>query len=525
MKKIISIILIFGVLFSFCGCSLFEKSYSIVYDIYEEVQNLDPQTAYKSSEQLVLCNIFEGLFDYDAEGNVVGAIAESYEMTENGTRYTIKLREDAKWENGDSVKAQDFVYALRRLIVYSEAAPRYMAIKNASMVNSGEGNPANLGVKAKSDFVLEINLEFPKKDFINLLTETYTYPCQEKFFRETKGKYGLNKKAVLSNGAFRLSEWSNETEKLSIIKNELYHDKASVLPTWVNFYQSTPEESVTRLKDGIINGALINAEGYALLKESGFDYEPVERITYGVAINPKENSPFSNLKIRKAIAAAFDRTEAGTVTGGSFKTATALIPHSVVLSDNSNYRQKAGERLTPYNDRVKAYASYKEGLSELEIGSIDGMNLLISEDMPKEVADYFSSVSQIIQRDLGLFINVETVDEQTYEKRVKSNDFDLAILKMESAANSIDEFIVKFAGTETSLYKNEELFAVYQQTVNAHDSEEAFSGYFALEKQIIEDGIFIPMLYGNDYFVQGEKTTGLYYNQSGKIKMKSAALS
>lgn len=448
MKKIISLLLVFSMLFALCGCSLFEKSYRIGYDIYDTVENLDPQTAYKSSEQLILCNIFDGLFDYNEKGEIVNAVAESYQLSNNNTRYTIKLREDVKWENGDSVTAHDFVFAFKRLIVYSEVAPRYMAIKNAQKVNSGEHNQGSLGVKAVSDFVLQIDLEFEKADFINLLTETYTYPCQEKFFKETKGKYGLNKKAVLSNGAFILNEWVTDSASISygnvkLSQNDYYYDKENVLPTGVNFYKSTPEESVYRLKEDEINGAMIDVVGYNLLKDSGFNYEPVERITYGVAVNPKEGSAFQNPNIRLALAAAFDRSAAQSAVNDSYQMAYALVPHSVTLPDNSNYRGQTAERLTPFNDKEKAYEHFKIGLSELKIDSVDGVTLLVSEDMPAEVMDYFSSVSQIIQRDLGLFINLETVDEKTYNERVMNNDYTLAILKMESPGQFNRRFYLK----------------------------------------------------------------------------------
>ncbi|MCP6368222.1 ABC transporter substrate-binding protein, partial [Klebsiella pneumoniae] len=83
------------------------------------------------------------------------ALAESLpEVSEDGLTYTIKMREDATWSNGDQITAHDFVYAIQRLANPDTAAPySYLlaGFENAEGVLNGEQAVEELGVEALDD--------------------------------------------------------------------------------------------------------------------------------------------------------------------------------------------------------------------------------------------------------------------------------------------------------------------------------------------------------------------------------------
>lgn len=79
--------------------------------------SLDTSNQANLSQWNVLENSMEGLYRADKNGNPIPALATKVEKpTNNGKTYTFKLRKDAKWSNGDSVTAQDFVRAWRRSV-------------------------------------------------------------------------------------------------------------------------------------------------------------------------------------------------------------------------------------------------------------------------------------------------------------------------------------------------------------------------------------------------------------------------
>ena len=80
-------------------------------NIRSEPPSLNPSLATDTTSGAVLNQTFEGLMRVNQEGEVEEAMAESYTMSDDGLTYTFKIRENAKWSNGDAVTAKDFEYA------------------------------------------------------------------------------------------------------------------------------------------------------------------------------------------------------------------------------------------------------------------------------------------------------------------------------------------------------------------------------------------------------------------------------
>ncbi len=108
-----------------------------------EVASLDPQLATDGTSFEVIADFTDGLMQMDTDGQPVPAIAESYEVSEDGCTYTFHLREDATWSNGDPVTANDFVFAWQRAADPATASEySYMMsdigqIKNAAEIIAG----------------------------------------------------------------------------------------------------------------------------------------------------------------------------------------------------------------------------------------------------------------------------------------------------------------------------------------------------------------------------------------------------
>ena len=181
------------------GCGSRYQDAIIYFEIPERPSTLDPQTASTDSELVIVSNIFEGLLRKNAGGAIVCGVCESFEY-ENLT-YTFKLREDAVWSNEEPLAADDFVFALRRAVTPSTKAPfasRLFCIENAESIYTGKASPDSLGVSAPDSRTLIIKLAYEDKDFEETLTTSVAMPCNEKFFTESGGKYGLTAEYTLS---------------------------------------------------------------------------------------------------------------------------------------------------------------------------------------------------------------------------------------------------------------------------------------------------------------------------------------
>lgn len=97
---------------------------------------LDPHHTATVPESRILADLYDGLVRQSAKGETVAATAQSWEISQDGIIYTLHLRDDAKWSNGDKVTAGDFLFAFRR-IMNPKTAANYanvlFPIKNAEM--------------------------------------------------------------------------------------------------------------------------------------------------------------------------------------------------------------------------------------------------------------------------------------------------------------------------------------------------------------------------------------------------------
>ena len=80
-------------------------------------------------------------------------------------------------------------------------ASRLFAIKNAKEIGSGKKSADTLGVSAPDEHTVIIELAYDDPSFEEALTTSVAMPCNEKFFNESGGKYGLTLNTVISCGS------------------------------------------------------------------------------------------------------------------------------------------------------------------------------------------------------------------------------------------------------------------------------------------------------------------------------------
>src|SRR5690606_34299614 len=164
---LLSVILVAGIVLTGCGNNEEKAEGQQVFrmNLFSEPPSLDPGTAQDNNSFTVLNAIFEGLTVMDENAEVQKGVAESWEISEDGKTYTFTLRDNAKWSNGDPVKASDFEYAWKRALDPKLDPPSPYAyqlyyLKNASKYNLGEVTDVNqVGVKAEGDNKLVVELE------------------------------------------------------------------------------------------------------------------------------------------------------------------------------------------------------------------------------------------------------------------------------------------------------------------------------------------------------------------------------
>ncbi|MDD2867576.1 peptide ABC transporter substrate-binding protein [Neomegalonema sp.] len=276
-----------------------------------EPNSLDPAQISINVESFILKDLLEGLTTFNAAGEAIPGAAESWEISEDGTVYTFKLREAGKWSNGDPVTAEDFVYSLRRVqdpAVASKYANILHPIRNAKAVNAGEMKPEELGVRAVDDRTLEIVLERPTPYFLELLTHSTGLPVHRGNIEKDGAEWNRPGKLV-TNGPFML-EAHIPNDSLTAAKNPHYWDAEAVKLDKVVFYPVEDQAAAVRRfeageLDMIYNFSASDLERLRAAHGDRIRATPALNTEYYVFDNRAE--PFSDARVRRALSMAIDR--------------------------------------------------------------------------------------------------------------------------------------------------------------------------------------------------------------------------
>jgi len=274
--------------------------------IMGEPASLDPQQISGTWENDVVGDLFEGLVTEAADGERIPGAAESWNISEDGKTYTFTLRQDGKWSDGEPVTAEDFVYALKRIMTpenASDYAYILYPIKNAKAINSGEAEPDTLGVRAVDDHTLEITLERPTPYFLDQLSHYTAYPLP-KHVVEKYGKDWTDPGKMVSNGAFELSEWQPQT-RIVALKNPEFHDAREVALDEVIYYPIEERNSaLKRFRAGEIDIAReFPTQQYGWLKDNLPDATHVAPYLgiYYYVLNSRDGHATADPRVREAL--------------------------------------------------------------------------------------------------------------------------------------------------------------------------------------------------------------------------------
>ena len=277
-----------------------------------DAESVDPHEARSTQAAQVLRDIGEGLISYSASGTLVGGAAESWSVSDDGLTYEFKIRDDARWSNGDAVTAGDFVFALRRLVdpataaFYAEAV---VSIKNAEQIIAGELSPDELGVAVAENNTLVITLQLPTPYMLSLLTHPSTFPLHPGSVAEYGSDF-TRPEYLLSNGAYKLESWETASV-LRLRRNEHYWNNAATNIEAVNYLVITQElTQLNRFRAGEIDITdTIPTEGFATIREQYAEqmhispYLGIFYYGYNLSKPPFADSP----QLRQALSMAIDR--------------------------------------------------------------------------------------------------------------------------------------------------------------------------------------------------------------------------
>lgn len=286
---------------------------SLVLGNGEEPETLDPQMATGLPEMQILRDLFEGLVSTDKNGRIIPAVATSWK-SQDGKHWLFRLRKDARWSNGDAVRAQDFVYSWQRLVDPKTASPYAdylinMQVENAEAIVHGKKSVHTLGIKALDNTTLLIILKQPLYYLPSMLVSPAVFPIHAPTVKRFANKW-THPNHWVSNGPYRLKKWYI-ANRIITEKNPYYWDRKHVFIEKVVYLPiSQPMFDVINYMSGRedITYNAIPPELYSYLKANyKEELKPVFQLcTYYYEFNINKK-PFNDERVREALNLLIDR--------------------------------------------------------------------------------------------------------------------------------------------------------------------------------------------------------------------------
>ena len=410
------------------------------------VMSLDTNLATDGESFEVIADCIDGLMQMDADGAAIPAIAESYDLSDDGTVYTFHLR-DAKWANGADVTANDFEFAWKRI---AKEAGEYAylldtsvgCIKNADAIIYEGADPDTLGVKAIDAKTFEVTLEVPVSFFPSLMYFPTFYPINEEFYNSLEeGTYGTSPETFLSNGAFVLESYTPGTASLSVKKNDTYWNADSVKLAGIKYQVvGSSDNALTAFRSNTLDVVSISGTQVASvekdaalsqnLKVTGAGY--MWYLSFSQTAN-NAGGLLANKNLRLAITNAIDRDSLveNYVMDGSLATFTAVPPQFAASSTTGEDFSADQDQFLDYIgfDPDKAAAFFDAAKAEL---NQDGFTftLIYGNNEGDEVA----KVAQAIKEDLedllpGLEINLQPMTKAERLDKMQNDNYEIALTR------------------------------------------------------------------------------------------------
>lgn len=485
------------------------KEKVLVWNNGPEPSTMDPGLNAGTDAAAPILHMYEGLLR-EIDNKMEPAMAESYDVSEDGLNYTFHLR-DAKWSDGEPVTASNFEYAWTRALDPEVASP-FSWIFEAGSIKS---------FKAIDDKTFEVNLISPAPYFLGLLAGSTFMPLREDKIDYLNGGWALDPSKVVTNGAYTMESYVSG-DKIVLSKNPEYWQADKVNIDKIDILMIV--DSVTALTAFESNevDALLDvppAEIPRLLSsDDNFKTFPANA-SYYLALNSKKK-PFDDIRVRKALTLAIDRNAiVNDVTKGGEDPAHSLIPGVIYDPNGKRFNEVSGDYGIPMD--LSKVEEAKQLLAEAGYPSGEGFPvveyLYNTSDLHKTIAE---TLQQMWKTNLGIDINLVNMESAVFHQTRVAHDFDITRGGWGGDYNDPLTYLDMFlpgAMPNYSDWTNEE-YANLIAEAKVLDGEPRYAKFYQAEKLLMESYNYIPVYYNvNKTMVNNDRvnnwemtTTGIY---------------
>lgn len=464
----------------------------------------------------VLRACMSGLIKLDGQDQPQPDIAESWEISSDNRTYTMHLRKDAVWSNGDPVTAEDFVYSWTYIMDASHASPFSFLlcenIKNGQAYYDGQADVSKLGVKAVDAYTLQVELEHPVPYALTLFSSFSYLPVNARAFEEIGAEnYGKSPETIVTNGPYRLTEWVHD-DHILVNRNENHYNAGEIF---------IPKLRFTMIKD---NSAALNAFQAGEIDTTNITGEQMLRLQTENSSNVStyydngswflrfntENEFTGNEKVRKALGMGIDVEQlcSGVLKDGSVP-ADGYVPPRIAGAEGGLYADARGAVYT--SDIQAARMLLEEGLAELGKTPAEVTLKYLSDDTTtsKLQAEYFK---EQWKTNLGIEVQIETMPFKARLAATRSGDFDIVFSGWSPDFNDPMTYLSLLTSENSNnsgKYKSDRYDSLIVKAMGEADAFIRQELLVEAERLLMEDAPIVPLYFSCVPYAVSSKLIGM----------------
>jgi oligopeptide transport system substrate-binding protein len=483
-------------------------------NLVAEPETIDPNLAFDSDSIGVVRQLYSGLLAFDQDLNLVPALASEVPSQSNGgisadgLTYTFKLREDAKWSDGQPITAADVEYSVKRLLdpeIGSAYAPVYFDIQGAAEYTMAMGDPDDptpvdeatlsqlrdtVGVEAVDEHTLRMTLVQPRYTFVYLAAIWPIYPLRQDIveaFGDTWTEPGNN----VSSGPFVLSEWAHN-DHMTLTPNPYWYGEQPKLQKLVLKMIGDPNAAYAAyLNDELDVVAVPPANIKSVEEDSNLSQQIVRSVDMGTNAYEfnVQVAPFDDPKVRQAFAMAIDRDSfVNKVDFGVGEVAYSLIPPGTV-----GYDPELGQELAYDPQRARellAEAGYGEG-------NVPDVTIQFADVGGNQLSAEFAQGQ--FEENLGVSVKLEPLEPRAFAATVMQGEFMIIPIGWGADYPDADSWLPQNFGSEGGSnlagYSNAEFDALVEQAIAEPDPGKRLALWSQAQQLLVNDAAAIFVSY------------------------------
>ncbi|MBU3145413.1 peptide ABC transporter substrate-binding protein [Clostridium sp. CF012] len=545
MKKILCIILIFMMMLT-SGCV--EKKVKpttsrkyLVYNLGGLPSDLLMLNSDNVREKDLLLALFEGLVREDKYGQIVPAMAESFEISKDKIGYTFKLRDNMHFSDGEEIKARDFVRLFHDILLEEKNvfAEQLYCIYGAKDFRMGKVTFDKVAIVDKDDLTLEIRLNSPNEYFKNILSNpVFT-------LRETS----MNKRNwqdsyydIKYSGPF-IIKGINKDGEISLLKNEKYWRANEIVSKEILFTTIKDEEKTladfetTEVSDTSKIDVFVSppiSEGNTLSMEKKTIAVPTKSMYY-LTFNSNTNGLVQDNNFRNAISSIISKefiiqsiSKDLAVPAINYTTSSTVNEDtSKLIFDVFASKDKGTKYLKKYL-KTNNYEKKPELIIVYENKNLDDR---IVREIAKNIKENLDEIAKNIKGhfDDKDYFDVKVVckgyDKDDLNKVLKQRDYNILFSKIDEEHGDVYKFFSRWTSSSRYNiygYKNLEYDKIIESAVSEKNNTNKIKLYNQAQEILAKDLPCIPVFIVNTVICKKENVKDIYTTKGGNLVFDNA---